>query len=319
MGKPAESSPPHRGASFLGIEIGGTKLQVVRGCPGHITTRLRLNVQPQAGGAGIRQQLAAELPPLLRQHPATAIGVGFGGPVDWQLGVIRCSHQVPGWADFPLADWLRHLTGLPVHVENDANTAALAEALMGAGQDANPVFYVTLGSGVGGGLVVNGQIYHGAQPGEAEIGHVRLDRHGTIVEHRCSGWAVDRRIRELYAQGLRGPWGALLAQHPAPGGEAKTLAPALAAGDPDAQKLLDEVADDLAFALSHVTHLCHPQVLVLGGGLALVGEPLRAAVAARLPGYLMEAFHPGPHVRLAALQEDAVPMGALVLATNLTK
>ena len=69
--------------------------------------------------------------------------------------------------------------------------AALGEAMRGAGVGFNPVFYVTLGSGVGGGLVVDGRIYHGAKPGEAEIGHVRLDRNGTIVEARCSGWAVD--------------------------------------------------------------------------------------------------------------------------------
>lgn len=318
MGAPADGSPPARRKTFAGIEIGGTKLQVVVGRPGQIIARQRLTVRPETGGAGIRQQLSVALPPLLRQHPAQAVGVGFGGPVDWQRGIIRCSHQIPGWADFPLADWLRHLTGLPVQIENDANTAALAEALLGAGQDANPVFYVTLGSGVGGGLVVDNRIYHGALPGEAEIGHLRLDRQGSIVEHRCSGWAVDRRIRELKTQGLAGPWGDLLAAHPAEGGEARTLAPALAAGDPRARQLLEEIADDLAFALSHAVHLCHPQVIVLGGGLALVGEPLRAAVAARLPHYLMQAFHPGPHIRLAALKEDAVPMGALLLAAGLT-
>jgi glucokinase len=308
---------PAQPPAFAGIEIGGTKLQVVIGRPGHIAVRRRLPVKPEAGGQGIREQLTAELPPLLREQPVRAIGVGFGGPVDWQRGIIRCSHQVPGWADFPLADWLRHLTHLPVQVENDANTAALAEALLGAGQGANPVFYVTLGSGVGGGLVVNEQIYHGAMPGEAEIGHIRLNREGIIVEERCSGWAVDRRIRELQTRGLRGPWGPLLAQHKGAGGEARTLAPALMAGDPDARRLLEEVADDLAFALSHVVHLCHPSVVVLGGGLSLVGEPLRAAVAARLPTYVMQAFHPGPAVRLAGLQEDAVPMGALLLAAQL--
>src|SRR6185295_6797087 len=89
--------------------------------------------------------------------------------------------------------------GAPVTVENDANTACLGEALRGAGVGRNPVFYVTLGSGVGGGLVVDGRIYHGAMPGEAEIGHVRLDRNGTTVESRCSGWAVDAKVRALKA------------------------------------------------------------------------------------------------------------------------
>ncbi|MCX8155669.1 MAG: ROK family protein [Verrucomicrobiae bacterium] len=316
MNLPPPKPPESTAHTLAGIEIGGTKLQIVLGRPGHIAHRQRFTVKPEAGGHGIREQLTATLPALLREHPVRALGVGFGGPVDWQRGIIRCSHQVPGWADFPLADWLRHLTHLPVQIENDANTAALAEARLGAGQGANPVFYVTLGSGVGGGLVVNEQIYHGALPGEAEIGHLRLNREGLIVEHRCSGWAVDKRIRELRSRGLTGPWAALLAQFKQTGGEARTLAPALAAGDEDARRLLHEVADDLAFALSHVVHLCHPAVIVLGGGLSLVGEPLRATVAARLPAYVMEAFHPVPAVRLAAWQEDAVPMGALLLAAQ---
>src|SRR5207237_5270130 len=92
--------------------------------------------------------------------------------------------------------WLEDLTQAPARVDNDGNVAALAEARRGAGQGFNPVFYATLGSGVGGGLVINGDIYHGASPGEAEIGHVRLDRSGTTVESRCSGWAVNRRVRE---------------------------------------------------------------------------------------------------------------------------
>jgi glucokinase len=203
-------------------------------------------------------------------------------------------------------------------MDNDANTAALGEALQGAGRGFDPVFYVTLGSGVGGGLAVAGQIYHGATPGEAELGHVRLDRHGTIVENRCSGWAVDAKIRALRQTGLGGVLGQLLAEAKTAGGEARFLAPALAAGDPAARAILEETADDLAFGLSHVVHLMHPQVIVLGGGLALVGDPLRAAVAHQLPRHLMTAFHPGPQVRLATLREDAVPTGALALAALAT-
>jgi glucokinase len=201
-------------------------------------------------------------------------------------------------------------------VENDANTAALGEAMCGAGagDDADPLFYVTLGSGVGGGLVAGGRIFHGASPGEAEFGHVRLDRDGATVETRCSGWAVDARIRRLREEEPN----SLLARNlpSAPGGEAKLLAPALAAGDPAAGRVVREVAADLAFALSHAVHLFHPKIIVLGGGLSLVGDPLRTAVAAHLPLHLMEAFLPGPDVRLAALGEDAVPVGALCLAAG---
>jgi len=303
-------SPPQR---YLGIEIGGTKLQIVIGdAAAGILHRHRFSVDRTRGGEGIREQIRNTLPRLLADHGPAGIGVGFGGPVDWRSGRICCSHQIEGWSEHPLGDWLRALARIPVKVENDANTATLGEARLGAGRGLNPVCYVTLGSGVGGGLVVDGRIYHGACPGEAEIGHVRLDRQGAIVESRCSGWAVDARIRELRTRHPESLLARLTAQ--TDGGEARFLVPALREGDAVARALLAEVGGDLAFGLSHVVHLFHPQVVVLGGGLSLVGEPLRQAVAEALPGLVMEAFRPGPDVRIAELGEDAVPAGALLLA-----
>jgi glucokinase len=303
--------------SFLGIEIGGTKLQFVVGNgTTKIIERRRLTVERATGGAGIREQIKATLAELILPAKPSAIGVGFGGPVDWRTGQICRSHQIEGWADFQLRDWLQSLGGLPVRVDNDANTATLGEALHGAGVGFNPVFYVTLGSGVGGGLVVDGNIYHGAKPGEAEIGHVRLDRSGTIVEQRCSGWAVDARIRRLKTAEPNSILAKLIGN--STGGEAKHLAPALQQGDADAERILSETAEDLAFGLSHVVHLFHPEVIVLGGGLSLVGEPLRASVENALRRFTMEAFAPGPQIRLAKLGEDAVPVGALELAKHAT-
>jgi glucokinase len=299
--------------ALIGIEIGGTKLQVVTGGPdGRITGRRRFEVQRSGGGAGIRRQIEGALREFAA-NPA-GIGVGFGGPVDWRTGKICCSHQIQGWAEFELGSWLRDLSKAPVRVDNDANTAALAEAVLGAGAGANPVFYVTLGSGVGGGLAVDGRIYHGAMPGESEIGHVRLDRQGTIVEERCSGWAVDRKVRAAIAAEPGGILARLVSDRSP--GEARALAPALAEGDRLAGRILDETAEDLAFALSHVVHLCHPEVIVLGGGLSLTGEPLRERVQRHLDGFIMHAFAPGPRVRLAALGEDVVPAGALLLARD---
>lgn len=298
---------------FLGIEIGGSKLPIVLGDDSSaIVKRWRLEVDAGQGGAGIRQQIQSTLAEIHSMAIVRAVGVGFGGPVDWRTGQIRCSHQVKGWADFPLRDWLQDLVRAPVQVDNDANTASLGEALHGAGKGFNPVFYVTLGSGVGGGLTVDGRIYHGAVPGEAEIGHIRLDRRGTIVESRCSGWAVDRQIRAL---NRRKPGGLLsrLAGTTRKG-EARHLSAALAQQDADARRILESTAQDLAFGLSHVMHLFHPEIIVLGGGLSHLGEPLRAAVAGFLPDFLMAAFAPGPRVALAALGEDAVPTGALELA-----
>jgi glucokinase len=232
--------------------------------------------------------------------------------VDWKTGRICRSHQIEGWSEFDLGGWLCQLAGVPVTVDNDANVAALGEALCGAGAGFSPVFYVTLGSGVGGGLVVDSKIYHGAKPGEAEIGHVRLDRNGTIVEKRCSGWSVDARIRELKAKEPGSLLARLIGQ--TIGGEAKHLAVACQQGDAAARRVLQETAEDLAFALSHAVHLFHPEIIILGGGLSGVGEPLRAAVEGALGHFIMKAFAPGPTIALADLGEDAVPVGALKLA-----
>jgi glucokinase len=298
---------------YIGIEIGGTKLQLARGDHrGVILDACRLAVKSAEGAGAIRAEIERVLPRLLSHGQIAAVGVGFGGPVDWKTGQIRRSHQVEGWSEFDLGAWIKHLAGVPAFVDNDANVAALGEATRGAGAGCNPVFYVTLGSGVGGGLVVDGRIYHGQAPGEAEIGHVRLDRSGTIVENRCSGWAVDARIRELKTREPDCHLARMVGD--TVGGEARHLGEALARQDPFAWQILRETAEDLAFALSHVTHLFHPEVIILGGGLSSVGEPLRAAVAAALPRFVMEAFGEGPRVALSALREDAVPVGALELA-----
>lgn len=306
-------------ASLIGIEIGGTKLQLVAGdAAGRITDRRRLDVAKARGGAGIRDQIAHALPELIATQQATAIGVGFGGPVDHEVGRIAKSHQIEGWSGFELGEWLHEQTGLPVRVDNDANVAALGEALAGAGKGLNPVFYITMGSGVGGGLVVDGRVFHGAKPGESEIGHVRLDRSGVIVEQRCSGWAVDGRIREAIKQEPNSELARLINGLPAAsrqsGGEARHLKPAVEAGDALARRIVEETAEDLALALSHVVQLMHPAAIILGGGLSLIGEPLREAVARQLRRFIMEVFGAGPTVHLAGLGEDAVPVGALLLA-----
>jgi glucokinase len=231
--------------------------------------------------------------------------------LDIAKGTVAVSHQVEGWSGFPLRDWLHDLTGLPVVIENDANTAALAEALRGAGRGFNPAFYINMGSGVGGGLVLDGIIYHGAAPGEVEVGHLRLDVDGTTVEDRCSGWAVDRAIHKA----IQANPGCLLAQliGSETNGEAQHLSAALAQKDSTAETILKNATRDLAFALSHVTHLFHPQTITLGGGLALIGEPLLKGIVATLPEFLMEIYGNGPHIKLAELGEDAVPVGALLL------
>ncbi|RAJ94261.1 glucokinase [Larkinella arboricola] len=298
----------------LGIEIGGTKLQLVTGEGTSIRQHFRYPVDKAHGADGILQQIDDAIRQIT--EPIETVGVGFGGPVDTQTGQIATSHQIAGWSGFNLTAWLHQRTAAPqVRVENDANVAALGEALHGAGRPFRQVFYITLGSGVGGGMVIDGSIYHGVPPGETEIGHIRLDKSGKTVESVCSGWAVDQEIRRSIADLSHD---SILKQRvgSATSGEARFLREAFDQGDATARQIIGRIADDLAFGLSHVVHLLHPDVIVLGGGLSLTGEPLRAAVEARLPHYIMGAFQPGPAVRLAELGENAVPIGALNLSSK---
>jgi glucokinase len=301
------------GRCYVGIEIGGTKLQIVASDDDlRISHRLRAAIKKEDGATGILKQMETLLDDLTRSVNPTAIGVGFGGPVDRVSGRILTSHQVNGWSGFELAGKLKQRYGVPVVLDNDANAAALAEALIGAGKNKERVFYITLGSGIGGGMVIDQKIYYGALPGEVEVGHLRLDRQGTTLEASCSGWAIDKKIREAIQ---RQPSGRLyeLAWDGA-GGEARHLAQALAHGDATARNILHETAATLGFALSHVVHLFHPDIMVVGGGLSLMGPMLTDAIAIELGQHLLKAFLPGPPVVVAQCGEDVVPLGAVALA-----
>src|SRR5437870_2956083 len=169
---------------FLGIEIGGTKLQLGVGPgDGTIVALERLPVDAQRGAAAIREQILRSAPALIaRAGLATeTIGgaaIGFGGPVDTDSGTVAKSHQAGGWESFPLAAWLERELGWRAVLANDADAAGLAEARFGAGRGYSPIFYITIGSGIGGGLIIDGQIYRGAAAGAAEIGHLWIPEAG---------------------------------------------------------------------------------------------------------------------------------------------
>src|SRR5258708_24559638 len=194
---------------FLGIEIGGTKLQLGIG-PGDGTLAglWRETVDAAAGPEGIRRQISRAIPELLAKSAIDrsqlgGIGIGFGGPVDDTAHTIIKSHQIEGWDNFPLQQWISDLAGMPAALGNEVDCAGLAEALFGAGKGLSPIFYITIGSGIGGGLIVDGQIYRGVGRGAAGIGHVRVpipSQGGfrpTILEKVASGWGIEAQARSL--------------------------------------------------------------------------------------------------------------------------
>jgi len=302
---------------YLGIEIGGTKFQAVIGdSNARIIDRYRANVDKDLGGTGIRKEIIESVA-FFKEYNPVSIGLGFGGPIDYERGVICTSHQIKGWDNFPLRSWLEKESGLPVCVDNDANTAALAEALKGSGKNSERVFYVTLGSGMGGGMILERQIYHGEKPGEAEIGMMLFDRKGNTMESQCSGWSVDNKIREYTKSDAK----SILAKltKGMNGGEAKFLAEAIGKGDNGAAGILEVTADNIAFALSYVVYLFHPEIIIIGGGLSLIGDPLFKGINESLQKYIVQEFHPVPQVKIAELGEDVVCTGALLLAIEADK
>jgi glucokinase len=293
-------------ANYLGVEIGGTKIQIGVGPDdGRLRGLWRGMVDVAAGPEGIRRQIVEGVPQALtaaglERGALRGVGIGFGGPVDDATRTVIKSHQIEGWDGFPLADWVSDVVGLPAALGNDADVAGLAEALHGAGKGLSPVFYVTIGSGIGGGLVIDGEIYRGVGKGAAEIGHLLIHRVGsTILEDVASGWAIGRNFSRRFEGKFNAEQAADLAR----------------GGDWEAAEMLEETWQCLADAICHVITLLCPRRIVIGGGVSLIGEdllfvPLRRIVAEQV----FRPFAGLTDIVPAALGEEVVVHGAIALA-----
>jgi glucokinase len=302
---------------YLGIEIGGTKLQLGVGADTGVLAGLwRGAVDVAAGPEGIRRQITAAVPELLARAGVErgrlrGVGVGFGGPVDDHTRTVIKSHQIEGWDNFPLADWVGDLVGLPAVLGNDADVAGLAEALHGAGKGLSPVFYVTIGSGIGGGLIIDGEIYRGAGRGAAEIGHLRM----WYVRHHFTGdwWEAIAPLEERASGWALGRWwkhSKLASSH-----SAEDVVKLAWGGDQEALDILHHAWGVLADGICHVIALLCPRRIVIGGGVSLIGEdllfrPLREFVARNV----FRPFAGLTDIVPAALGEEVVVHGAIALA-----
>jgi glucokinase len=298
---------------FLGIEIGGTKLQLGLGRgDGTLLGLWRGNVNAAEGGEGIRRAIVRAVPELLAQAKVDrsqlqGIGVGFGGPTDDATQTVIKSHHIEGWTGFPLAAWLTELLGVPTVICNDADVAGLAEALHGAGRSLSPVFYITVGTGIGGGLVINGEIYRGCGQGACEIGHLTI-RGEAILESFAAGWGIEARAKR---DPRFDPVRASLSRDVT----VKDLADAARSGNRAAAELIDLAVRSLAEGIQQMIKLLCPKRIVIGGGVSLMGEdlffaPLRRYVA----DGAFEAFAGLTDIVPAALGEEVVIHGALALA-----
>ncbi len=293
---------------YLGIEIGGTKLQLGIGPDdGRLRALWRGTVDVAAGPEGIRQQITSALPELLATAGVSfrdlkGAGIGFGGPVDDTTRTVIKSHQIAGWDHFPLGDWVADVVGVPAVLGNDADVAGLAEALHGVGKGFSPIFYITIGSGIGGGLIIDGEIYRGVGRGAAEIGYVSVSsafEPAIPLERMASGWGIEDDFEFAVHQRR----------------SAQDIARLAGQGDPMATRTLTRARTCLAAAICHVITLLCPRRIVIGGGVSLMGEdllfgPLRRLVAQRV----FPPFAGLTDIVPAALGEEVVVHGAIALA-----
>jgi len=313
---------------YLAIEIGGTKLQfaVGDGRGGPLTHLERVEIDRMRGAAGIREKITEVGIRLVRRHQLTRVGIGFGGPVNSSRGMVLRSFQIDGWDGYPIVSWARETLGLPVKLGNDSDLAGLGEARFGAGQGNKVVFYSNVGSGIGGALIIDQQLYCGGSGVACDIGHFRPGLQAVssyqTVESVSSGWGMSnvaqQRLQNPTPE-LQDATRELLKK--CDGNTAKLdgkiLAESLAEGNHLAQEIFEQGIRNFGWALAQMITLLGPNVVVIGGGVPLIGEqlflePLRREICRYVFPPMLNTYTVQP----AALGEEVVLYGALALADS---
>jgi glucokinase len=286
---------------LVGVDIGGTKVAagLVDAARGQIRAQVRT---PMAANGTAEEGLAAVKTAidLLLKNTQTevrelgGIGVCAPGPLDPTAGVIVNPPNVPCWRNFPLAARVSKLYGVAVKLDNDANAAGLAETIWGAGRGYGNVFYVTIGTGIGTGIVLDGKILHGRTGAAGEGGHVSIDYRGPkcacgkrgCIETLAAGPAIGKAARARLA---KRPGDASLLRELAGGKiEAVTsemVGQAFAKGDRAAKEVLEQTVEYLSCWLGNVIDLLEPEVVIVGGGVSLMLRPFFAELGEKLPAY----------------------------------
>ena len=307
----------------FGIDLGGTTVKIAYfDETGTMLEKWEIPTVITDGGAQILPDIAASIRAFIEAHNINetsilGLGIGVPGPVNAKGIVNKCINL--GWGVFNIAQELTRLTGFPVKAGNDANVAALGEFWKGGGQGCDNMVFVTLGTGVGGGIVVEGNLLHGAHGSGAEIGHLVLNRDETVqcncgkygcVEQYCSATGIVR-LAKLYLEGcdqestLRGVEDLTC----------KDIFDAGKAGDEAALAILDQVYAYMGEFLGNVCSTVNPEVVVIGGGVSKAGDVLIQGVE---PYFKKSVFHAasGAKFTLASLGNDAGAYGAFKLALD---
>ncbi|HST10526.1 MAG TPA: ROK family protein [Terriglobales bacterium] len=275
----------------IGVDVGGTKVAAGFVDPAgriiaHVRQPMVADGDAASGFAAVKSAIDALLV-LDSKKEIHGIGICSPGPLDPDTGVVINPPNLPCWRNFPLASETGRIYRLPVKLDNDANAAGLAEALWGAGAGYRNVFYATIGTGIGTGLVFEGELYHGRTGAAGEGGHMSIDYRGPqcgcgkrgCIETLAAGPAIARRVQEkLAASGNHDSmlWGMANGQLESVSSE--MVGRANAAGDPLARDVLAETVALLSVWLGNIIDLLEPDVIIMGGGVAAMLKPLFAEI-----------------------------------------
>ena len=296
----------------FGVDLGGTTVKIAYfDATGNLLDKWEIPTATANSGAQILPDIADSINKYIdtkdiQRSSILGLGIGVPGPVDSKGIVNKCVNL--GWGVFNIADELEKLTGFSVKAGNDANVAALGEYWMGGGKGCDNMVFVTLGTGVGGGIVIEGKLLHGTHGSGAEIGHMVLNRNETAVcgcgkrgcvEQYCSATGISRLAR------LRG-MGDMTC---------KDIFDTGKAGNPEALAVLDEYYEYLGEFLGSLCSVVDPETVVIGGGVSKAGRVLIDGIEPKFQKYV---FHAASNVRftLAALGNDAGAYGAFKLALD---
>ena len=263
----------------LGVDIGGTKIAVgIVDRAGKILAQGRTPMVANGTPEAALNAVVSAIDSILSSGTEVeGIGICAPGPLDPESGIVLNPPNLPCWRNFPLAEKIRAKYKVPVNVDNDANAAALAETLWGAAQGFRYVFYATIGTGIGTGIVFDGAIYHGKTGSAGEGGHVSIDYRGPVcgcgkrgcIEILAAGPAIGARARaKIAVEPLRGKTIVDLAKGNVSAISSQHVGEAFESGDPLAREVLEETVHLLTIWLGNIVDLLDPDVIVVGGGVA---------------------------------------------------
>jgi glucokinase len=312
---------------ILGVDIGGTKSAVVLArTDGEILQRLSEPTRPDLRGP---QEVLEHLAALAREVMAAGnamasdirgLGVSCGGPLDSKTGVVHAPPNLPNWEHVPVKTFFEDALGLPVRVENDANATALAEWRFGAGQGAQNVIFLTMGTGIGGGLILDGRLYRGANDLAGEIGHQTILLNGPLCgcgKHGClealaSGPAIARLARESMRYGRHKRVLALAGGRP---GDitAAHVVEAAKEGDVFAQQILDEAGTYMGVGIANLIQILNPERIIIGTIAVHAGDLILAPIRAAVEEYAWDRSRAVCQIVPAALGDRAQDLAAVAL------